>query len=96
MLNDDASNDLLMAEAVLGRDAAEFLASDVGRYLIGRCEQEIADASESLATVSPWRRNRIKQLQNEIWRAKSVQGWLVELVQQGRQAENLLDMRDSD
>lgn len=85
------SNDLLWAEAVLGRDAQEFLESDIGRYLIGRCNQEIAEAQDKLSMVSPWRRNRIRQLQNEVWRAKSVKDWLVELVTAGTQAEAVLD-----
>jgi len=85
------SDEVLWAEATLGRDAAEFLASDVGRYLIGRCEQEVADAQDKLASVSPWRRNRIRQLQNEIWRAKSVREWLIEIVRAGEQAEAILD-----
>ena len=84
-------NETLMAEAVLGRDSAEFLGSELGRYLLGRCEQEIQDAQEKLSVVSPWRRNRIRQLQNEIWRAQSVSGWLAELVSNGRQAEAVLD-----
>jgi hypothetical protein len=81
----------LWAEATLGRDAEEFMSSDIGRYLLGRCEQDIQDAVEKLSVVSPWRRNRIRQLQNEIWRAQSVRGWLAELVGIGRQAETILD-----
>ena len=84
------SNDLHIAEAVLGRDAAQFLASDIGRYLLGRCEQDEREAMQALSTVSVWRRNRIRQLQNQVWRAQSVKGWLVELIQSGRQAEALL------
>lgn len=84
-------NELLWAEATLGRDAQDFLASEVGRFILGRCEHEISEASDLLSTVSPWRRNRIKQLQNEIWRARSVRGWLIELVQNGQQAEQALD-----
>lgn len=80
-----------MAEAVLGRDAEDFLRSDLGRYMLGRCDQEIAEAGQALATVSPWRRNRIRQLQNEIWRAQSIKGWLAELVTAGRQAEQVLE-----
>ena len=83
-------NETLVAEAVLGRDAEEFLRSDIGRYIVGRCQQEVAEAHALLTTVSPWRRNRIRQLQNQAWRAQSVQGWLVELIQQGRQAEQAL------
>ena len=85
------SDELLWAEAVLGRDAAEFLESDIGRFIVGRCDQEIADAQEKLAIVSPWRRNRIKQLQNEIWRAQSLKAWVADLVRAGLQAESLLD-----
>ena len=84
-------NELLWAEASLGRDAQDFLASEIGRFIVGRCEQEISEAADLLSTVSPWRRNRIKQLQNDIWRAKSVRGWLIELVQNGQQAEQALD-----
>jgi hypothetical protein len=85
------SVDLLVAEAMLGRDASEFLASDVGRYLLGRCEQEIETAQDALSRVSPWRRNRIRELQNEIWRARSVRGWLIELVDAGKAAEDILE-----
>ena len=88
------SVDLLMAEAVLGRDAEQFLNSDIGRYVLGRCEQEITEAAELLSVVSPWRRNRIRQLQNEIWRAQSVRAWIAELVTAGRQAEQVLQEDD--
>jgi uncharacterized protein YdaU (DUF1376 family) len=85
------SNELLFAEATLGIEAQEFFASEIGRFLVGRCDQEIAEASDKLATVSTWRRNRIQQLQNQIWRAQSFKGWLAELVIAGRQAEALLE-----
>jgi len=84
-------NETLLAEAALGRDAEEFIASDIGRYILGRCDMEIEEASEKLSVVSPWRRNRIRQLQNEIWRAKSVKSWLAELITIGKQAESVLD-----
>lgn len=84
-------SEILWAEAALGREAEEFLSSEIGRYIVGRCEQEIQEAQDALATVSPWRRNRIKQLQNEIWRARSVRQWVAELVIQGREAEKQLE-----
>jgi hypothetical protein len=80
-----------MAQAILGRDAQDFLASELGRYLLGCCDQEKADALEQLARVSPWRRNRIRQLQNEVWRAESVKSWLAELIVSGNQAESVLE-----
>lgn len=81
----------LFAEAMIGKDAEEFLASDIGRYVLGRAEQEESDAVEMLARVSPWRRSRITQLQNEIWRARAFKGWLAELVITGHQALSQLE-----
>lgn len=83
--------DLMMAEAVLGRDAEEFLSTELGRYITGRCEQEIADAQEELSTVWPWRKRRIQALQNQVWRAQSVKGWLAELIANGKAAEAALE-----
>lgn len=85
------AHDLLLAEAVLGRDAEEFCRSELGQFILGRCDQEIADAQDKLSRVASWRRRRIQELQNEIWRAKSIKGWLVELIQNGRQAEAALE-----
>lgn len=83
--------EVLLAEAMLGRDAEDFLNSDIGRYIVGRAEQEAAEAAELLAKVSPWRRRRIAQLQNEIWRANSVKGWLAEMVTSGKAAFHALE-----
>ena len=83
--------ELLWAEAVLGQEASEFLSTEIGRYIVGRAEQDKADAMEKLARVSPWRRNRIRQLQNEVWRAESVVSWIAELITSGQQAEAVLE-----
>lgn len=83
--------DLLMAEAVLGRDAEEFAKSELGQFILGRCDQEIAEAQDELSRVSSWRRRRIQELQNKVWRAKSLKTWLGELISNGRQAEASLD-----
>ena len=37
----------LIAEAVLGRDAQEFLASEIGRYLLGRAQMDEREAMEA-------------------------------------------------
>jgi hypothetical protein len=84
-------SDVLLAEAVLGRDAEDFLRSELGQFVLKRCELEVSDAQDKLARVSSWSRNRIQELQNEIWRAKTLQGWFAELIQNGRAAEAALD-----
>ena len=83
-----------MAHAILGRDAEEFFNSDLGRYVKGRAEAEKTEALEQLSRVSPWRRNRIRQLQNEVWRAESVVAWIAELITLGEQAEALMEQRE--
>jgi hypothetical protein len=89
------SNELI-AEAILGQDAAEFVRSDIGRYILGRAEQEAQEAADKLARVSPWRRRRIAELQNQIWRANSVRDWLLEMIQTGESAERALDQQRHD
>lgn len=83
-------NDYLLAEAALGRDAEEFCKTDVGRYILGRCEQEIAEAHAGLVDAEPSDARLIQYLQNKAWRAKSVQGWIAELIEAGSQAEAML------
>lgn len=79
-------NEELLASAVLGRDAEEFLASELGRYLVGRAEQDAAEAMDQLKRVHPWRRRKIQELQNTIRRSDSVRAWLAGLVIDGRSA----------
>lgn len=84
----------LYAEAMLGRDVEEFLSSDIGRYLVARAEEEEKAALEQLATVAPWRRRRITQLQAQVWRAQSFKSWLGELIVTGRQALQHLESEE--
>lgn len=86
------SEEILFAEAVLGKEAEEFLASQVGRYLVGRAEQEEREALNLLATVSPWRRNRIRQLQCDVAVARSIKGWLAEMITAGNAAMHQLEL----
>ena len=81
----------LIAEAVLGRDAQEFLASEIGRYLLGRAQMDEREAMEALVSVKWWRRRRIIELQSRIYRARSVRSWLAEIITDGRQAESVLE-----
>lgn len=81
----------LIAEAVLGRDAQEFLASEIGRYLLGRAQMDEREAMEALVSVKWWRRRRIIELQSRIYRARSVRSWLAEIISDGRSAESSLE-----
>lgn len=67
-----------------------FLTSDVGRYLIARAEDEIADAVGKLKTIDPNDAPAIQSLQNIVHRAESIQYWLAEAVQEGMNAQREL------
>jgi hypothetical protein len=84
------------AEAVLGKQVEEFVASDIGKVLLGMAEQEKQLALKALATVHPWRRRKIRDLQSRIAWAESFEGWLLDLIHTGRIATKTLDLADYD
>ena len=87
----DPTTRTLVAEVDLGEQAKAFLQGDLGKYILGCASQEILEAQEALALVLPWRRRRIQELQNRIWRAKSLLSWLRDLLSAGRTAESALE-----
>lgn len=84
-----------LAAAALGRDAQDFLSSELGRYLFGKADKEAGEALEALATADPANAKQIEALQSRIWRARSFRNWLYELVAIGQQAEMVLEQMDS-
>lgn len=87
----DPTTRTLVAEVDLGEQAKEFTQSDLGRYLVGCAHQEIADSQAVLKRTLPWRRHRIQELQNRIWRAESLLLWLRDLIQSGQSASKSLE-----
>lgn len=83
--------DVTMAEAILGRDAEDFFASDLGRYMLGRAEQEEVAAIEEMIACDVNDAEHMERLQNIIWRSRVFKDWLAELVTNGKQAEAVLD-----
>ena len=85
----------LVEVANFGKEVEDFLKTRVGQYLFQCADLEIGKALENLKTVGTWRKTRIQQLQNEIWRAESVKKWLLEAVASGNQAFAILEGRDA-
>lgn len=83
----DPDSRTFFAEAALGRDAQEFIGTDLGRYLVGCAQQEYAEAMVKLKTVSWWNVWKVTELQNKAWRAESFLVWLRDLVIKGKAAE---------
>ena len=83
--------DPLVRAAVFGRQTEEFLNSELGRFLVARADEQRDAAVDALKRVAPWRTRRIRQLQNEIAVAESVQQWLADAVTEGQQALQVLE-----
>lgn len=86
----DPTTRTLVAEVDLGDQAREFLRSDLGRHLVGCLHQEILIAQEQLNKTASWRRRRIQDLQNRVWRAQFMLAWLRELILSGKSADGAL------
>lgn len=84
------NQEILFAEAAFGRDVQDFMESEIGRLIVGRAEQEAAIAIELLKKASPNDSVEITRLQNQIFVAESIKGWLAQAVSDGLQAERVL------
>ena len=84
----------LYAEAVLGKDAVDFLNSELGRVLRGYALQHIEEAKTALLTVPTWRKRKIQQLQFKAAVAEQFLAFIREAVMRGETAlQGLNQMR---
>lgn len=90
-----ADEDLYFAEAKLGIECETFMASDIGRFFIGRAENEIEAAQSLLEQCDPENAKEVRALQNRIWRARSITDWLQEAINNGHMAEEQLRNNNS-
>lgn len=91
--NPDEDRDLLFRRAAFGRIVDDFMSSDIGRYLVARAKDEADTKTMALKNIDASDANMIRKLQAEIWRAETIEKWLVDAVGDGAQAENLLEDR---
>jgi len=81
----------LVKVAIIGKDAEEFLSSEIGRYMIECAATQVDDAVDKLKKANPLDSELIMDLQNQIYRAESFGGWLRDLVIAGNQAIQQID-----
>lgn len=84
----------LLQQVELGLDVQQFLRSPVGKYLMQKADEERTDALADLVDCSPADPEAIRALQSTIKRADSIQFWLAEAINAGKNAEAQLDPRD--
>ncbi len=79
-------NEELIAAAELGEEARNFLASDLGKCILGMAQQEVALAQVAMETVNPTDAVAIVALQNQAKLARWFEQWLLELLDKGESA----------
>ncbi len=77
----------------LGLDAEQFLASNLGKYIIERAEAEIESAIEQFKATDPEDAKAMRALQNIIARNESVQYWLADAINAAHAAEEQLQQQ---
>ena len=88
-------NKTLLEQGALGAEAQDFLDSPLGRVVIAQARTEAVEALSKLRTVLPFRRRKIQELQNAVWRAEAFESWLRGIVATGRHALNEYDRRSN-
>lgn len=77
--------------AAIGEDAREFLASDLGKFVMQRAESEIEELTRSLIETNADNTTEVRRLQTEIQRRDMAIKWFVEAYEAGRQALQILE-----
>jgi hypothetical protein len=91
----DAETELRIAEVRLGMQAEDFVRSPIGRYLLGRAQIEVDDATTKLKRVSPADTEAVRALQNRVLLMESFGGWIQDAIANGNNAEAQLQHQDA-
>lgn len=79
-----------------GMEVQAFVGSRIGKYLIGRAEEEAAAATEALKDIEPEDSTGVRRLQNLVKRAEGVQYWMAEAIQAGLDAQRQIMEQEAD
>lgn len=85
----------LVREVQFGIEVEAFLGSPLGKYLVGRAEEERDAALEEFKKADVADASLMRDIQNRVWRAEQFQTWLAEIVQAGWNAETLMKQQES-
>lgn len=86
----------LWESAIFGQEVENFLASRVGEYLLTYSQAQIAEAQVALEKVSPWRRRRIRDLQDTIRCWRGFEDRMRQAIEDGRNATASLEEMHED
>ena len=92
----DIGTRLLYSEVVIGKDAEEFMVSELGKTMIGLAQQDYADALITLGETSWFSFGKHRELQQRAQVAKMFVGYIRDLIVRGRQAQTALREGEED
>lgn len=81
----------LLDRAQFGKQVELFWSSRVGEYLRTRLHEVYTAAIQELKTVDPTDTKRIRELQNDIFKAESFEQWLSQAVMDGLKSLEILE-----
>lgn len=85
----------LLHKVGMSMEAEAFLGSNLGRYIVAQAEAERENAIKTLIEADPDDAKAIRDLQNRIWLADSMQFWLANLILDGKNAMHELQARET-
>lgn len=80
----------LRESVALGMAIVQFVSSPIGDALVARAREDEREVLEKLGTVAPDDAAAIRDLQTDLVRIRTWQHWLMELVTEGKNAEDAL------
>ena len=86
--------DPVVRTAVFGKQAEDFVNSDIGRHITKRADDEISECLDKLKVTrpnSPGAVQQIESLQSRIAVCERVIAWLAEAITEGQQAMNIIE-----
>lgn len=90
---------LYLAEVHLADAVREFLGTDVGSYLLGRAQEDMARAKDEMVRVNPFwpgAKRKLARIQQDYRVAESFVQWLSESIQNGSVALAQLEAAQDD
>lgn len=94
MMDEIKQIEVLVDVAVLGDQVDAFWKADIGKYLQSHIEAEIEAGVRELSEVKADDANAVRQAQNKLWRAKTLQGWIDQAIMAGLKAKIVLEDRE--
>lgn len=88
------SNKELYAAVEFGMEVKAFLGSKLGKYLVERAEAQRDEAITELVNCRASDYDRIRELQNTVQRAESIQYWMAEIITEAHAAQETLLAQD--